>query len=97
MPTDVARTPLRIRVTDDVLRGDSLPPMACPTGPQALHLDLAAVEIATAAGLGKLVALHLELRDAGVDLVLLNVREELGHLFEATGLAKVFDVRSEGA
>ena len=97
MLTYLARTPLRFRVTDAVLRGDSLPPLAYPKGTQALHLDLAAVEIATAAGLGKLVSLYRELRDAGVDLTLLNVRPEMGFLFAATGLAKLFDVRPAGA
>jgi anti-anti-sigma factor len=59
-----------------------------------LRLDFDGVELASAAILGRLVALHQSVRDAGGQLVLENVGPPLSEVFRATGLVRVLDVRS---
>jgi anti-anti-sigma factor len=61
-----------------------------------LRLDLRGVELMSAAVLGRMVALHRAVRAAGGALVLENVGPPLGEVFEATGLARVLDVRTTG-
>jgi anti-anti-sigma factor len=56
-------------------------------------LDLRAVKLPTAGGLGQLVALHKELRASGSQLVLCNVREEAYEVFRLTRLTELLDVR----
>jgi anti-anti-sigma factor len=70
------------------LRGES----TCPT----LFLDLADVEAPTAGGLGQLVKLHQKLRDAGRELVLVNVGARVLEVLEATGLTALLDIRPGG-
>jgi anti-anti-sigma factor len=93
-----AETAIVFPVLDDVFRESSVPqgllPLTLAAGAAALHLDLAAVEAPTAAGLGRVVTLYRELRTAGVGLVLLNASRELDAVFQATGLTKLLDVRS---
>jgi anti-anti-sigma factor len=58
-----------------------------------LLLDFGGVELASAAVLGRLAALHRAVSDAGGELVLVNVGPSLFEVFRATGLARVLDVR----
>ena len=58
-----------------------------------LWLDLGGVEVPTAAGLGRLVALHKDLRAAGGGLVLGNVGGLAYEVFRLTGLTGLLDVR----
>jgi anti-anti-sigma regulatory factor len=62
-------------------------------GASSLHLNLAAVELPTAGGLGKLLRLAKELHAAGVKLVLRNVKPLPYEVFEVTGLTGALDVR----
>ena len=63
-------------------------------GPQAIRLDLGAVRLPTAAGLGGLVTLNKELRARGGRLVLVNVPADTREVLEVTHLVEVLDVRS---
>jgi anti-anti-sigma factor len=91
------RATLTVHLTDPVLAADSftrrLVPLAVEARASALHLNLAAVELPTAGGLGQLVALAKELRAAGVTFVLRNVKGLAYEVFEVTGLTRVLDVR----
>jgi len=62
-----------------------------------LWLDMAEVELPTAAGLSGLLALHKELRAFGRELVLCNVSERVYEVFEVVRLTEVLDLRREGA
>jgi anti-anti-sigma factor len=64
---------------------------------RALMLDLGAVKVPTAAGLGQLVALDRRVRGSGGRLVLCNVGEKAYQVFEATRLTEYLDVRRENA
>jgi anti-anti-sigma factor len=66
-------------------------------GAHALHLDLRAVRLPTAEGLGLLVTLHKELRARGGRLALVNLNSEAYEVFEVTGLVELLDVRPAGA
>jgi anti-anti-sigma factor len=89
-----ARANLVFPIAGELLREHSIPRaligQALESGADALHLDLGAVEAPTAAGLGTLVRVHRELRNAGVNLVLLNVCSEMYRVFEVTGLTRLF-------
>jgi anti-anti-sigma regulatory factor len=94
-----AETPV-VRLTDRVLREDALRPLrahlvgrACGSGWRQLHLDLGAVEVPTAGGLGGLVALHKELRELEVELVLCNVGRLAYGVFRVTGLTGLLNLR----
>jgi anti-anti-sigma factor len=91
------RAKVTARVADEVLRESSvdhrLVRRAIDAGAYAVHLDLGAVHMPTAGGLGQLVALHCELRAAGVTLVLCNVNRPAYEVFEVTGLARLLDLR----
>jgi len=62
-------------------------------GAHAVHLDLAAIRLPTAEGLGVLVRLNQELRAQGGHLALCRVRPDVYEVFVVTGLADVLDVR----
>jgi len=88
------RTPLTVvRITDAVLTAevvDGLPPV--PDG-HRLVLDLSAVQLPSAGGLGRLVALNLELKAHGSRLILWNVTAPVHEVLELTRLTEVLDVR----
>jgi anti-anti-sigma factor len=99
----LSQAPLRaetvIRLSTKILRDDTFPRgltrVATAAGSDALHLDLGAVELLTASGLGRLVGLHHELRNAGVELALVNVPGRVHEVFEVTRLTEVLDIRPE--
>jgi anti-anti-sigma factor len=68
-------------------------PVARRRGSCTLVLDFSGVDFLTAAALGRLVALHSRLRDAGGRLVLANLSTELREVFGVAGLDAVLDVR----
>jgi anti-anti-sigma factor len=59
------------------------------------ELDLGDVEYLTATGLGTLVALHTQLRDAGRQLVLLSARLEVEHILHVTRLDTFLELHRE--
>ena len=65
----------------------------CEPGWHKVHLDFRDVEIVTASGLGRLVALQQILRAQGGRLVLANLNSLLHEVFEVTHLTKVLHVR----
>jgi anti-sigma B factor antagonist len=65
-------------------------------GAHALHLDLAAIRLPTAEGLGLLVTLNQELRARGGHLAMCRVRPDVYEVFVVTGLTGVLDVRAAG-
>ncbi len=62
-------------------------------GARALRLDLGAVRLPTAEGLGGLVTLNAGLRAKGGRLVLVNVPADPREVLEVTHLVRVLDVR----
>ncbi len=60
---------------------------------RTLVLDLAAVRVPTAAGLGELVALDGCVRESGGCLVLRNASENVYEVFRVTHLTDLLDVR----
>jgi anti-anti-sigma regulatory factor len=60
---------------------------------RGLHLDLSAVLAPTAGGLGGLIELDRDLREAGHELVLLEVGPQARGVFRLTGLDARLDVR----
>jgi anti-anti-sigma factor len=85
-----------LTLTDEVLNEESLRAAFRALdhpGVRALRLDLGAVRLPTAEGLGVLVTLNRELRGRGVELVLTNVAPDPYEVFEVTGLVGVLDVR----
>jgi anti-anti-sigma factor len=64
---------------------------------QSLLLDLSDVDWLTAAGIGKLVRLHTQLRDRGGQLILDNVGERVLEVLEVAGLTEVLHVRQAGS
>ncbi len=96
-----AKRPItRLRVTDDILTGESLrcaERLAGEPGGHQLHLDLAGVRIPTAAGLGALVRLHHNVRSRGGHLVLMNVQPWAYEVFQVARLTEVLDVRGMGS
>jgi anti-anti-sigma regulatory factor len=84
------------RIADDMLTEENLRDarrLLDKPGPHRLHLDLSAVRIPTARGLGALVALHHELRLCGGRLVLVNIRPWAYEVFAVTRLTEVLDTR----
>ena len=73
--------------------GEELSRLAAASCRRALLLDLGNVSFLTAAVLGRLVALHVELRSSGGGLALCNVPPLVYGAFEATRLTNVFDIR----
>jgi anti-anti-sigma factor len=63
---------------------------------QSLLLDLSDVDWLTAAGIGKLVRLHTQLRDSGGQLILDNVGERVFEVLEVAGLTELLRVRKAG-
>jgi anti-anti-sigma regulatory factor len=84
---------LRAEVLNETALHDALLILEEPGSP-ILHLDLAAVRVPTAEGLGTLVMLNRELRARGGGLALVNVPALSYEVFEVTGLVGVLDVRS---
>jgi anti-anti-sigma regulatory factor len=60
----------------------------------AVHLDMGAVRLPTAEGVGLLVTLNKELRARGGRLALINVQPDPYGAFEVMGLIEVLDVRA---
>ena len=58
-----------------------------------LQVDLAHVQFLTAAALGKLVSIHIKLRDLGKRLLLTNLSAQLFEIFEITRLDTLLDIR----
>ncbi len=65
-------------------------------GGHVIHIDLSAVCLPTAEGLGLLVSLSKGLRARGGHLVLLNTPADSYEVFEQTRLVDVLDVRPLG-
>jgi anti-sigma B factor antagonist len=85
-----------LTLAGDVLNEESLRAafrVLSEAGAHALHLDLRAVRLPTAEGLGLLITLNKELRARGGKLTLLNVAPDPYEVFEVTRLAGVLDVR----
>jgi anti-anti-sigma regulatory factor len=92
--------PIALPLSEKVLTGESLRvvrrnlPLLLGDPPRrGLSLDLSAVAAPTAGGLGGLVALHHHLRDAGQELVLLNVGPQAFEVFRLAGLDALLDLR----
>jgi anti-anti-sigma regulatory factor len=66
-------------------------------GWREVRLDLDGVAVMAAGALDQLVALHVELRGAGMRLVLLNVGPGLFEGLEAARLTLLFGVRPTGS
>ena len=86
-----------MRCTHAVLRADNLDinHLLHGSAGRTLLLDLSAVSIMTAGGLGKLVALHKLVRDSGSRLVLCNVSERAYEVFSVMRLTEVLSVRHD--
>jgi anti-anti-sigma regulatory factor len=61
-----------------------------------LHLDFGNIETLSAAMLGLLVALHIELRSLGRGLVLFNLSARIYEIFQAMELTQLLDIRPAG-
>jgi ABC-type transporter Mla MlaB component len=89
----------RNRLDLDTLDPDTLPVvggrprLVWELGRRTLLVDLGEVGRLSAAALGKLVALHSELRGMGVHLELCNVRPAVCELFRLTRLSELLDIR----
>jgi anti-anti-sigma factor len=101
-PCSKKDSPLAVRLTAKVLRGEDLKGFTRrllgevrESGHKALLLDLGEVEWPTASGLGKLVVLHTQLEATGVELALCNVGPLVYEAVEVTGLNKLLNVRQE--
>ena len=66
-------------------------------GARVARLDLGALRLPTAEGLGLLVSINKELRARGGGLVLCNVPADAYEVFEGLHLVDVLDVRQRGA
>jgi anti-anti-sigma factor len=73
--------------------GDQLLRLADGEAGRGLFLDLADVEFLTAALLGKLVTLHLKVRQRGGKLTLLNVNPFVYEIFAVTQLIHIINIR----
>ena len=87
-----------LRLTDEVLNEKSL--LAAlrvldAPGISVVHLDLGAVRLPTAEGLGLLVSLNRDLYAHRGGLVLFNVPADTYEVFKATRLVTVLDVRPQ--
>ena len=85
-----------LTLSDEFLNEESLR-AACRVlnepGAHILHLDLVAVRLPTAEGLGLLVTLNRELRARDGQLILINVALDPYEVFKVTGLVEVLDVQ----
>jgi len=93
----------RVRFTDGHLNGelakgigDELTRVVNEPGPDDLHLDFGNVETLSAAMLGRLVALYIELRSVGRALVLFNLHARIYEVFQVMGLTQLLDIRQAG-
>lgn len=68
----------------------------CLQASNAVELDLSDLEFIDSSGLGAFVQLRSEAQLQGATLVLRNLRANIHRIFEITGLAAVFDVRTSG-
>jgi anti-anti-sigma factor len=85
-----------LTLADDVLNEKSLRAafrVLNEPGSHAVHLDLRAVRLPTAEGLGLLVTLNKELRDRRGKLVLINVAPDPYGVFKVTGLVELLNVQ----
>jgi anti-anti-sigma factor len=85
-----------LRLSDEVLNEPSLRAalrVQDAPGRCVIHLDLGAVRLPTAEGLGLLVSLNRGLRERGGHLALLNVHPLVYEVFSLTRLTDVLDVR----
>jgi anti-anti-sigma regulatory factor len=85
-----------LRLTDEVMDAACLAgalSLLEERGAHSLRLDLGAIRLPTAAGLGGLVTLNRELRARGGRLVLINVPADTCEVLEVTHLAQLLDVR----
>jgi anti-anti-sigma factor len=89
----------RLSITHDNARDfyELLRPAAQWAGRRRLVLDLCNVDLVSAAGLGVLVKLHKELRDAGTALVLRGLQEPVHEVFEATRLTELLNMEPAAA
>jgi anti-anti-sigma factor len=88
----------QFRFTAEALTADDVQDVSerLAAGGRTVVLDLGAVTLPTAGGLGRLVALHQRLRADGGRLVLRNVGAAAHEVFALTGLTDVLDVRRPG-
>jgi anti-anti-sigma factor len=87
-----------LRLAHEVLTEESLQAVRrCLEEPGApvIHLDLGAIRLPTAEGLGALVVLSRELRARGGALLLVNVPPETHEVLAVTRLDEVLDGRRE--
>src|SRR5947209_3839548 len=72
--------------------GDGLLGLPAGIGPRRVELDFGGVRFLTAAGLGKLVALHRRLRDLGGRLTLCNVSGPVEEVLQLTRLTELLHI-----
>lgn len=72
---------------------DALLVLANDSGLSAVYIDCAELDFIDSTGMGLFVAVHRRFSEAGVDLVLANVRSGPGRPLQTTGLASLLDVR----
>ncbi len=89
-----------IRVSDGYLdnasdpsAGEQLYHFVAELGRAEVALDLANVLFLSSMGLTVLVSLNRQLRAAGGQLIIVNVRPEVGEIFAATHLDSVLEIR----
>jgi len=75
--------------------GDQLFSLVDDSDRKKILLNFGNVESLSSACLGKLIALHKKLNDAGGRLVLCNIRPDLKEVFEITRLDKILNIQKE--
>src|SRR5262245_32055659 len=90
---DEKRSTVRLTQTAFHLdQAEALEEALCSLAGPSLHVDLDDIEYLNANGLSTLLAVHKRVRDAGGQLVLLNVRPEILWVLNITRLDTVFDI-----
>lgn len=87
---------LRVVGEIDLADVDELKAVArpCLADSKAVELDLSGLEFIDSSGLGALVQLRAEAKLQGATLVLRDMRANIHRIFEITGLAGAFDIRT---
>jgi anti-anti-sigma factor len=88
------RSPLTVvRVTDAILTAEAVDRLPRVPPGHRLLLDLGAVRLPSAGGLGRLVTLSQKLKSQGGRLILGNVPAPVHEVLQVTRLTEVLDVR----
>jgi anti-anti-sigma factor len=88
------RSPITVvRVTDAVLTAEAVDRLPRVPPGHRLLLDLGAVRLPSAGGLGRLVTLNQELKSRGGRLTLENFPAPVREVLELTRLTEVLDIR----